>query len=87
MTPYEERKLFRELKELRKQIAELKDMMTPYVPKEDKFLNTKEAAKELGISERTLRGLLGKGELTFATKVGGRYRFSRNALIRYQGNL
>lgn len=88
MTPYEEKKLFRELRELRSQLVELKEMVSPYVPKEDKFLNTEEAAKELGWSVRKLRYKLSKGELPFATKPDGeRWKYSRNAIIRYLGTL
>ena len=88
MTPYEKRKLFRELKELRTQIVEIKGMMSPYVPQEDKFLNTEETAEELGWSVRKLRYKLSKGELPFATKPDGkRWRFSKNAITKYLGNL
>ncbi len=84
MTPYEEKKLFRELKELRNQLNELKEMLNPYAPQKDEFVGTRQAARDLGVSVRKLRYQLANNELPFATRPDGKHwKFSKHAIQMY----
>lgn len=49
----------------------------------EKFLTKKEAVEYLQVSERQLFYMLSQGKLPFATKVGGRWRFSQSALEQF----
>lgn len=86
MTAQEEQHLIRTVNLLRKEIGVLKDMLKPHIPKEDKFLNFNQARKELGVSRTKMYSMLSNGELSFATKVGSRWRFSLNAIRAYLAN-
>lgn len=86
MTTDNEKKLIKSIKSLEKEIVELKNLVSPFVPKQDTFLNTREASELLGVSIRKLQYMIADGEITFATMVGKRYRFSKNALLKFISN-
>lgn len=85
MTAREEQELLRTLRSLKKELGELRDMLKPYTPKQDEFLNTSQTIAMIGVSRRKLASMLADGELPFATKVGRTWRFSKNGIMSYLG--
>lgn len=83
MTLREEKLMFKTLNSLLRDVSELKEMLNPHIPKQDKFLSTEQAMGELGIKKTKFREMLANGELPFATKVGYRWKFSRNGIMAY----
>lgn len=83
MTSREEQELLRSLRSLKQEVGELQDMLKPYTPKQDEFLTTNQAITLIGVSRRKLFYMLASGELPFATKVGGVWRFSKNGAMAY----
>lgn len=49
----------------------------------EKFLTKKQAALYLQVTERQIEYMLAEDKLPFATKVGGRWRFSQSALEQF----
>lgn len=86
MTAQEEKYLISSISFLKREIGELKNMLQPQVPKDDKFLNFNQAMKELGVGRSKLYSMLHNGELPFATKLGCQWRFSQKAIRAYLGN-
>ena len=76
-------KILRELRSLRKELSEIKSSISPKSTVIDEFLNFNQASKMLGISSIKMYQMLKNEELPFATKFGSRWRFSKNALIKY----
>lgn len=73
------------LKEIKQELSELRDRIDnhPKLSETEKFLTKKEAVEYLQVSERQLFYMLSQGKLPFATKVGGRWRFSQSALEQF----
>lgn len=55
--------------------------MAPIRP--GRVLNTREAAGELGVSERTLRRYIASGQIDFRRLPGGHYRIPRQAIADF----
>ena len=73
------------LKEIKQELSELRDRLdnNPSLTQSEKFLTKKQAETFLQVSERQLTYMLATGKLPFATKVGGRWRFSQSALEQF----
>ena len=69
------------LKQVLKEVRELKSLVDPILPKTDKILTFKEAAYFLRMSERTVRRMVSEGRIPYH-KEGGRLYFSQNSLLR-----
>lgn len=75
--------MLKAINSLLRDVSELKEMLNPHIPKQDKFLSAEQAMGELGIKKTKFREMLANGELPFATKVGCRWKFSRNGIMAY----
>ena len=73
------------LRQLRRELGELKALVDPILPKTDKILTFKEAACFLRMSERTVRRMVSEGRVPYA-KEGGKLYFSQNSLLRMLNN-
>lgn len=87
MTERQENDLIKNVRSLKKEIIELKEMINPNISKSDVFLNSTQTAKLLGVGRTKLFEMISNGELAFATKVGSRWRFSKNAILSYLGGV
>lgn len=73
------------LKEIKMELSELRDRIDnhPKLSEPEKFLTKKQAALYLQVTERHIEYMLAENKLPFATKVGGRWRFSQSGLEQY----
>ena len=71
-------------KVLLEKVTELEELIkgNKTLVKPEKFLTKKQAAVYLQVTERQINHMLAKDKLPFATKVGGRWRFSQSELER-----
>lgn len=80
---------FKKLLNLNKQLLErlerLEELIkgNPKLNQPEKFLTRKQAEEYLQVSERKLFLMLSTGQLPFATKVNGQWRFPQSELERY----
>lgn len=74
--------VIRLLKSMKKEIAELRELVTPLSPKKDEILYFKEAQVFLKFSRSKLRQLIRDNEIPFSKKES-RIRFSKNALVQW----
>lgn len=82
MTPAQVNELFRTIKALRKEIAELRDLVSPIAPAKDEILNVRQAADFIGCTERHVYRLVSNGMIPYAKK-GSRLKFSKNSLVQW----
>lgn len=76
--------ILKELRSLRREVSQLRDIISVNV--KDEYLNLNQACKAMGISSTKMYQMLSNGELPFATKLGKKWRFSKNALNRFLSN-
>lgn len=82
MTPSQETELLRTIRLLKKEVTELKGLVTPIAPNRNKFIGVKEACEMLNCSRWTLLRLI-KSQSIPATKKGNRILFSEYDIIKY----
>jgi excisionase family DNA binding protein len=84
---------FKKLLNLNKQLLErlerLEELIkgNPKLNQPEKFLTRKQAEEYLQVSERKLFLMLSTGQLPFATKVNGQWRFPQSELERYMARI
>lgn len=74
--------VIRLLKSMKKEISELRELVTPLAPKKDEILDFKEAQAFLKFSRSKLRQLIKDNEIPYSKKEN-RIKFSKNALIQW----
>ena len=82
MTPVEEKEIIRTLRNLKKDISEIKELVAPISPGKDEIFNFSQTKDFLSFSERKLRRLIAAGTIPY-TKKGSRLYFTRNSLIQW----
>ena len=82
MTPAQENELLRTIRLLKKEVSELKEIVTPVAPNKNKFIGVKEACAILNCSRWTLYRRI-KDNAIPCTKKGDRLLFSEYELIKY----
>ena len=75
-----------ELRELRIQVMRLQNMVLDKSVK-SRFMEMNEACNYLHISRATMQKRIEKGEITFASKQGGKYLFPEEKLKAYASGL
>lgn len=80
MTPAQENELIRTVRMLRKEVSELRDLVSPIAPSKDEILTVKQAADFLKFSNRKIYRLVEKNRIPFSKKES-RIKFSKNALL------
>lgn len=81
MTPSQENELLRTIRLLKKELTELKEVVTPIASK-NKFIDTKVACEILNCSRWTLYRKIQEGVIPF-TKKGKKLIFTEYELIKY----
>ena len=74
--------ILRTLRLLRREISELREMVTPISPKKDELLTAKGAAELLKYTTRKIYKMKAEGEIPYVV-MGRSVRFSRNALLTW----
>ena len=72
--------ILRTLRQLRKEITELREMVAPIAPKKDEMLDAKGAADLLKYTPRQIYKMKAEGVIPY-TMIGRNVRFSRNSLL------
>ena len=93
MTPYQEKELLNIVRLLKKELlfikdeyAELKERLNVYLPNSDELISSKQAKMLLGWGETKFYSELNANRIPSSVKLDGRWRFSKEALIKFIGN-
>lgn len=81
-----EQELLNSIRSLKREIVEIKKLVTPLAPQNDEFLNVSQAIALTGFSERKIRQLVADGEIPY-TKKANRIRFSKISLTKWLCNI
>lgn len=82
MTPAQENELLRTVRLLKKELTDLRDLVTPIAPNKNKFIGVKEVCAMLNCSRWTLYRNIQEGIIPY-TKKGRRLIFNEFEIIKY----
>lgn len=81
MTPQQERQLLQEIRSVRKELREIKEMIEP-TPEPDEYLNLRQACNLINVSNTKFYQMLRNQQIPCAKKFGGQWRFKKSALLK-----